>query len=59
MNEYQDCLRAIRELARAIRSNGLSAADRNEMAGSLTIIATKLERLAPEPVNSHRAFPNA
>jgi flagellin-like hook-associated protein FlgL len=47
MNEYNDCLKALRELAAAIRSNGLSAADRNMMAGSLTIIVTKLERLAP------------
>ena len=52
MNEYNDCLKALRELARAIRSNGLSAAERNEIAGSITIIATRLERLAPEPQTS-------
>lgn len=45
--EYNDCVQTIREIARAIRSNSLSPAERNEIAGNLTIAATRLERLAP------------
>lgn len=45
--DFQDAVKAIREVARAIRSNGLSAAERNGLAGSLTIACTKLERLIP------------